>query len=94
MWRVDLFCFVLVRVFVLFIYIGCLGVRDVRLVLPTAVMTGQSVRLICLFDLQGAPLYSVKWYRGKREFYRYVPKEEPPMKQFPLPGITVDVKIN
>jgi hypothetical protein len=67
------------------------SVRDVRLVMPTAVMSGQSVRLICLFDLQGAPLYSVKWYRGQREFYRFVPQDEPPMKCFPFPGINVDV---
>nr|CAI5828558.1 unnamed protein product [Callosobruchus analis] len=49
-----------------------------------------SVTLYCEYDLEGAPLYSVKWYRDGDEFYRYVPKEEPPTRVFPLPGLRVD----
>ncbi|XP_046383290.1 uncharacterized protein LOC124153925 [Ischnura elegans] len=59
--------------------------------LPAAVQAGDSATLICLYDLEGAPLYSVKWYKGRREFYRYVPKEVPPTKVFPFPGIVVDL---
>ncbi|XP_065092128.1 uncharacterized protein LOC135712956 [Ochlerotatus camptorhynchus] len=34
-------------------------------------------------------LYSVKWYKGRREFYRYTPKENPVMKMFSVPGVQV-----
>lgn len=30
-------------------------------------------------------------YKGRREFYRYLPKENPAMKLFAVAGITVDV---
>ncbi|XP_065342914.1 uncharacterized protein LOC135941357 isoform X2 [Cloeon dipterum] len=69
----------------------CICVRDVRLMLPTAVMSGHGAKFICLYDLQEAPLYSVKWYRGQREFYRYLPQENPPMKFIPIPGIDIDL---
>ncbi|KAL1465019.1 hypothetical protein WDU94_004616 [Cyamophila willieti] len=41
--------------------------------------------------MEGAPLYSVKWYRGKHEYYRYTPSDTPQSKVFPLHGISVDV---
>ncbi|CAK1579657.1 unnamed protein product [Parnassius mnemosyne] len=41
--------------------------------------------------MQGAPLYSVKWYRGNHEFFRYTPMEEPDLRIFGLPGIYVDM---
>lgn len=47
--------------------------------------------MICEYDLETAPLYSIKWYFGDSEFYRYVPKESPPTRVFPVPGISVDV---
>lgn len=52
---------------------------------------GQSAQLHCSYKLEGAPLYSVKWYRGNLEFYRYSPLEHPPAKIFPYTGIKVDV---
>uniref|UniRef100_A0A182VUG9 Ig-like domain-containing protein n=1 Tax=Anopheles minimus TaxID=112268 RepID=A0A182VUG9_9DIPT len=39
--------------------------------------------------MDGESLYSVKWYKGRREFYRYTPKESPPMKIFPAQGVQV-----
>lgn len=65
--------------------------RGVRLDVPEAVLTGDRVRLACDYDLEHAALYSIKWYRGDEEFYRFVPKESPPTRVFPLPGIRVDV---
>lgn len=62
-----------------------------RLNIPRAVRVGHSVILGCEYDLEGAALYSVKWYRNSEEFYRYVPKEEPPFRVFNLPGLQVDV---
>nr|CAD7264347.1 unnamed protein product [Timema shepardi] len=64
---------------------------SVHLVLPPVVAVGSSATLLCLFDLEKDPLYSVKWYRGNFEFYRYVPKERPPGRAFSFPGLFVDV---
>lgn len=68
--------------------------KGMRLNVPRAVRAGHSVTLGCEYDLEGAQLYSVKWYRENDEFYRYVPKEEPPIRVFPIQGIRVDVSIN
>lgn len=58
---------------------------------PPWVKRGQSALLQCHYDLNENPLYSVKWYRGNLEFYRYSPFEAPPQKIFPYTGIKVDV---
>lgn len=36
-------------------------------------------------------LYSVKWYKDNEEFYRYVPKANPPQNSYKVEGIRVDV---
>lgn len=64
-----------------------------RLNVPRAVREGHSVTLGCDYDLEDVPLYSIKWYREDNEFYRYVPKEEPPTRVFTIPGLTVDVSV-
>lgn len=56
-----------------------------------AVRVGDSVALKCRYDLEGESLYMVKWYKGRREFYRYVPKELPNIRVFPVPAVNVDV---
>uniref|UniRef100_T1HZS8 Ig-like domain-containing protein n=1 Tax=Rhodnius prolixus TaxID=13249 RepID=T1HZS8_RHOPR len=58
---------------------------------PPAVERGKEATLLCEYDLEDAPLYAVKWYRGVREFYRYSPNENPPTKIFPFHGIHVDI---
>lgn len=62
-------------------------------VIPPTVRKGSHASLLCQYDLEGAPLYSVKWYRGNFEFYRYSPGEKPAFKIFPYNGIYVDVSI-
>lgn len=52
-----------------------------------------TVTLQCIYDLEGEPLYTVKWYKGPNEFYRYIPKELPNTQIFPVSGINVDVSI-
>lgn len=69
-----------------------MGLRDVRVVIPAAVKRGDQARLICNYDMEGDSLYSIKWYKGKREFYRYTPKETQSIKIFPVPGINVEVR--
>uniref|UniRef100_A0A182RIN8 Ig-like domain-containing protein n=1 Tax=Anopheles funestus TaxID=62324 RepID=A0A182RIN8_ANOFN len=59
------------------------GLRNVRVTVPTAVRKGDSAHLFCDYELEDKErLYSIKWYKGKREFYRYTPQEKPSMKVF------------
>lgn len=67
------------------------GLRDVHINVPLAVRRGDDAHLLCNYNLENDTLYSVKWYKGRREFYRYLPKENPAMKLFPLAGINVEV---
>ncbi|RVE53343.1 hypothetical protein evm_001913 [Chilo suppressalis] len=68
------------------------SLRDVKLLVnPPTVIRGGTAALICSRDMQGAPLYSVKWYRGNHEFYRYTPLDDKPVQVFGLPGISVDL---
>lgn len=59
--------------------------------MPHAVRRGEKAVLKCSYDIEDDSLYSVKWYKGRREFYRYTPKETPPMKVFHFPGVKVRV---
>ncbi|PBC32981.1 hypothetical protein APICC_08800 [Apis cerana cerana] len=67
----------------------CSGLREVRIQIPTAVKKGDSAILNCWYDTEGDPLYTVKWYKGGREFYRYAPNEIPIFKTFPIGNLTV-----
>ncbi|XP_012274232.1 uncharacterized protein LOC105696387 [Orussus abietinus] len=68
----------------------CLGLKEVRVQIPTAVKKGDSAILNCWYDTEGDPLYTVKWYKGGREFYRYAPKEDPVVKTFPIGSLRVN----
>lgn len=71
---------------------GVTSLRDVMLLVePSIIIRGGTAALICSRDMQGSPLYSVKWYRGNHEFYRYTPLEEPATRVFGLPGGYVDM---
>jgi hypothetical protein len=67
------------------------GLKDVRVVSPGGVRVGDAIKLECQFDTEGDQLYAVKWYKGKKEFYRYLPKDTPPGKVFPSSGVNVNV---
>ncbi|EDV58066.1 uncharacterized protein Dere_GG24184 [Drosophila erecta] len=58
------------------------GLRNVNVRIPSAVKRGDNALLICNYDIENDTLYTVKWYRGRREFYRYTPKENPAWKIF------------
>ena len=47
------------------------------------------VLLECRFDMEGEPLYSVKWYKDGHEFYRYVPTDTPQHFSFRVHGVHV-----
>lgn len=38
-------------------------------------------------------LYSVKWYKDNEEFYRFIPKANPPQQSYKVDGVRVDVSI-
>lgn len=77
-----------------FSLLDTVGLKDVYLEIePRIVKRGESSTLRCSYDLESAPLYSVKWYRGNLEFYRYTPKEHPSTKILSFNGIDVDVSI-
>lgn len=79
---------------VLFMAVICQGVISMeleKLLVPSHAIRNTSVTLECHYNLQGETLYSVKWYKDGNEFYRYVPRNQPPAQVFPLPGVTVDL---
>ncbi|XP_050309411.1 uncharacterized protein LOC126745564 [Anthonomus grandis grandis] len=62
---------------------GVTSLKDVVLQIePSVVQFNGSSTLSCTYDLEGDGLYSVKWYRGGYEFYRYVPGDTPDIKYF------------
>lgn len=61
-----------------------------EMLVPTHKLVGDSVLLKCRFDMEGDTLYSVKWYRNEREFFRYVPNDRPKLQIFPQDGIRVE----
>ncbi|KAL5281384.1 hypothetical protein ACFFRR_005028 [Megaselia abdita] len=74
-----------------FIYLEfAYGLKDVSVRVPKAVKRGDNAMLVCNYDMENDTLYSVKWYKGRREFYRYTPKENPAMKIFNHAGINVE----
>lgn len=76
---------------------GGWALKDTKLVIKPQggfVRRGHPATLVCEYDLEGAPLYSVKWYRGSREFFRHVPNETPPTKIFPFQGLNLDVSFH
>lgn len=60
---------------------------------PRIVEYGKESKLRCSYDLEQEPLYTVKWYRGQFEFYRFTPKENPNTQIFSIEGLDVDVSI-
>ena len=73
-----------------------LGVYSIRLTrsnLPSHAIVGEDVTLECSYDMEGDKLYSVKWYRNGKEFYRHIPSDSPPTAVFSQPGLVVDVRI-
>ncbi|XP_064108702.1 uncharacterized protein LOC135217036 [Macrobrachium nipponense] len=61
-----------------------------KTVIPFYKIRGEDAQLNCDYDLEGEPLYSVKWYKDDEEFYRYMPASNPPMNIFHRPGVTVE----
>lgn len=63
-----------------------LGVR-----VPAYIFWGDSVELLCNYDMQMDKLYSVTWYKDNEEFYRFVQSSKHHKHSYKMDGITVDV---
>ncbi|XP_065170158.1 uncharacterized protein [Atheta coriaria] len=67
------------------------ALKNVAVVVPQAASIGDTVTLQCRYDLESEPLYTLKWYKGAHEFYRYIPKELPSTQIFPYQNLDVDL---
>ena len=72
----------------------CDALRLFKVDVPSEVVVGTSATLRCRYDLEGDTLYSVKWYKNGKEFFRFVLKDSPPSQIFPLEGIRVNVNLS
>nr|CAD7575648.1 unnamed protein product [Timema californicum] len=60
------------------------------LVTPLWAYVGTSINLQCIHDLSPDQVYSIKWYKDSREFFRFLPKEFSPATAFPTLGVEVN----
>ena len=75
----------------MFADISSLSKIEVRI--PRYIQAGDTADLICSYYLDSHNLYSVKWYKGRHEFYRFMPNEKPPVKIFPVKGMKINVSL-
>ncbi|GBP55403.1 hypothetical protein EVAR_45725_1 [Eumeta japonica] len=70
---------------------GAGGLRTTELkITPSVVQRGRNVTMACIHQLHDYGVYSVKWYKGNHEFYRYSPLDTPTTRLIPANGIKID----
>ncbi|RVE46139.1 hypothetical protein evm_009213 [Chilo suppressalis] len=75
---------------IIFITVPVRSLQLTKLQVPANVPLGERVHLSCSWQLGPRDvLYSVKWYKDGKEFFRYVPKNQSPLRKFALPGIKI-----
>ena len=58
--------------------------------LPAYIVAGDKTSLGCHYDTQGEQIYSVKWYKGGREIFRYQPSlGDSPISVYSRPGVHI-----
>ncbi|XP_032515419.1 uncharacterized protein LOC116768727 [Danaus plexippus] len=67
------------------------SIRILELRVPGHAAEGGQALLGCQYDLEGDDLYTVKWYKDGREFYRFIPSNSEPSIYFSMPGVFVDL---
>ncbi|CAL4114089.1 unnamed protein product, partial [Meganyctiphanes norvegica] len=70
---------------------GAVGVKIIEVKVPRRAEIHTDVRLECHFDLEGADLYSLTWWRGPDQFYQYSPSQVDKLVVHNSSGILVDV---
>lgn len=61
--------------------------------MPRYLIVGKQATLRCHLALEGDVLYSLKWWKDGKQFYQYIPQNNPPNVVFTVPGITVNVSM-
>ena len=79
------------NIFLSFLFTDILSLKITNFYVPPTSFAGDSIKFLCLYDLENDKLYSLKWYKNETEFYRYVPKEKNKIQIFPIPEIKLDV---
>ncbi|CAL4108276.1 unnamed protein product [Meganyctiphanes norvegica] len=69
---------------------GGLSVKILEVKVPRKAQMHSDVRLECRFDLEGAELYSLTWWRGPDQFYQYSPSQKEKLVVHNTSGIFVD----
>uniref|UniRef100_A0A182W9N2 Ig-like domain-containing protein n=1 Tax=Anopheles minimus TaxID=112268 RepID=A0A182W9N2_9DIPT len=87
----EMWCWIVIIQFLLAEELAS-GIMLTEVRVPKHAIKGHPVRLECHYDMEGEALYSVKWYKDGYEFYRYVPRDDPPGTVFPQPGTIVDLQ--
>ena len=58
--------------------------------MPPYILAGERTSLTCHYDTQGQEIYSVKWYKGGREIFRYQPSlRDSPISVYSRPGVQI-----
>ena len=70
-----------------------LGLTVTNVQVPPIIEVGKDGLLRCEWNLDGETLYSVKWYQGLKEIYRYTPSKQQPIQIFSNDFLQVDVCI-
>jgi len=65
-----------------------------KISVPVHPQVNQTISLMCDYKLNGEKLYSVKWYKDNIEFYRYLPRDDPPSLSFSVSGIQVVLSLS
>ncbi|XP_068229242.1 uncharacterized protein [Palaemon carinicauda] len=62
------------------------GIRVTKVLVPDSLVVGDSAWLDCGFEEEDDHVYTLKWYLGLHEFYRWTPADTQEDKIFPLPS--------
>ena len=69
--------------------VSCLLLRSVSV--PPFSLSGEDAKLHCDFDAQGEQVYSVKWYKGGQEIFRFLPSHPvSPISVYSRAGVIID----
>ena len=62
-----------------------------KVTVPPFTLGGEQAKLVCDYDPQEEEVYSVKWYKGGQEIFRFLPSShDNPITVYPRPGVTIN----
>lgn len=80
----QIFAISLTRCSSSFAAILCHSLRITKVSVPTPMIVGDSGTLECQWVSEGNSVYSLKWYLGLHEFYRWTPAAHPKIQTFSI----------